>query len=95
MCDRAIAMIYLAISALFAVDLLVIFTGAFIDASRVAVVSNGVYSANLSNLRERSIAYLLQVTDSGGNVTTIDPPLNLGDGSANGAGGVRHSYPAC
>jgi Right handed beta helix region len=49
----------------------------------VDIGSNGTYSANLSNLTDGTITYLMRVTDLAGNVTTVDPPLNLGDGSAN------------
>jgi large repetitive protein len=66
-------------------------TVTFTDSSNrqdvVAIGSNGAYSANLSNLADGTISYLLQVTDPAGNVTTVDPPLNLGDGSVNGPGG--------
>ena len=54
----------------------------------VPVQSNGVYSANLSNLTDGEVTYLLSVTDPAGNVTTIDPPVNLGDGSANAPAGT-------
>ena len=54
----------------------------------VAVGSNGAYSANLSNLADGTITYLLRETDPAGNVITVDPPLNLGDGSANGPAGT-------
>ena len=54
----------------------------------VAIGSNGAYSANLSNLTDGTITYLMQVTDPAGNVTTVDPPLNLGDGSANAPAGA-------
>ena len=54
----------------------------------VAVGSNGAYSANLSNLAQGTITYLLRETDPAGNVITVDPPLNLGDGSANAPAGA-------
>src|SRR5689334_786933 len=67
-------------------------TVTFTDASGhqdvVPVQSNGVYSANLSNLTGGEVTYLLSVTDPAGNVTTIDPPVNLGDGSLNAPGGT-------
>ena len=46
----------------------------------VPIGSNGAYSANLSNLTDGTITYLMRVTDPAGNVTTVDPPLNLGGG---------------
>ena len=44
---------------------------------------SGVYSANLSNLTNGTLAYLLSVKDPSGNVIKIDPTVTLGDGSAN------------
>ena len=54
----------------------------------VPIVSNGTYSANLSNLADGTLKYLLSVTDPAGNVTTLDPTAMLGDGSANAPAGV-------
>ena len=54
----------------------------------VPIASNGTYSANLSNLTEGSLTYLMTVTDPQGNVITVDPTAMLGDGSANAPGGV-------
>ena len=54
----------------------------------VPVGSNGNYVADLSNLTNGTVTYLLSVTDPAGNVTSVDPPINLGDGSANAPGGV-------
>ena len=72
-------------------------TVTFTDASGhqgvVPIASNGAYSANLSNLTDGTITYLLSVSDPAGNVTTVDPPLNLGDGSANApAGTPQHPH---
>jgi hypothetical protein len=67
-------------------------TVTFTDSSNcqdvIAVGSNGPYFTDLSNVTDRTTRYLLQVTDPAGNVITVDPPLNLGDGSANGPGGT-------
>ena len=67
-------------------------TVTFTDASGrqdvVNIGSNGTYSANLSNLTNGAITYLMRVTDSAGNVITVDPPVNLGDGSANAPAGT-------
>ena len=49
----------------------------------VPIASNGTYSANLSNLADGTLTYLLSVTDPAGNVTKLDPTAMLGDGSAN------------
>ena len=72
-------------------------TVTFTDASGhqgvVPIASNGAYSANLSNLTDGTITYLLSVSDPAGNVTAVDPPLNLGDGSANApAGTPQHPH---
>jgi len=42
----------------------------------------------LSNLTNGTITYLLSVSNPAGNVITVDPPLNLGDGSANAPAGT-------
>ena len=67
-------------------------TVTFTDASGkqdvVPIESNGAYSANLSNLTDGTITYLLSASDPAGNVITVDPPLNLGDGSANAPAGA-------
>ena len=49
----------------------------------VPIASNSTYSANLSNLADGTLTYLLSVTDPAGNLTTLDPTAMLGDGSAN------------
>jgi hypothetical protein len=54
----------------------------------VPIESNGAYSANLSNLTSGTITYLLSVSDPAGNIIKVDPPLNLGDGSANAPAGT-------
>ena len=53
----------------------------------VNIASNGTYSANLSNLANGTLTYLVTVTDPVGNVTTFDPTVTLGDGSANAPAG--------
>ena len=67
-------------------------TVTFTDASGkqdvVPIESNGAYAANLSNLRNGTITYLLSASDPEGNVVNVDPPLNLGDGSANAPAGA-------
>jgi len=66
-------------------------TVTFTDASGTQDVipteSNGAYAADLSNLRNGTITYLLSVSNPAGNVITVDP-LNLGDGSANAPAGT-------
>ena len=64
------------------------FTDAKNQQDVVPVGSNGNYVADLSNLANGTVTYLLSVTDPAGNVTTVDPPINLGDGSANAPSGV-------
>ena len=59
----------------------------------VAIGSNGAYSANLSNFTDGMITYLMQVKDPAGNDATVDPPLNLGDGSANAPAGTPPELP--
>ena len=67
-------------------------TVTFTDASGtqdvVPIELNGAYSTNLSNLKSGTITYLLSVSDPAGNVINVDPPLNLGDGSANAPAGA-------
>jgi hypothetical protein len=67
-------------------------TVTFSDASGtrdvIPIESNGAYAANLSNLTNGTITYLLSVSDPAGNVITVDPPLNLGDGSTNAPAGT-------
>ena len=66
----------------------VTFTDASGDQDVVPIELNGAYSANLSNLASGTITYLLSASDPAGNVITVDPPLNLGDGSANAPSGA-------
>ena len=54
----------------------------------VKIESNGAYSTDLSNLANGTIEYTLSVSNPAGNVITVDPPLNLGDGSANASSGA-------
>ncbi len=70
----------------------VTFTDASGNQDVVPIESNGAYSANLSNLANGTITYLLSASDPAGNVITVDPPLNLGDGSANAPAGTPQ-YP--
>ena len=44
---------------------------------------NGTYTANLSNLANGTLTYLMTVSDPAGNVINVDPTVTLGDGSAN------------
>ena len=45
----------------------------------VAIGSNGTYSANLSNLTNGALTYLMTVSDPAGNVIQVDPTTTLGD----------------
>jgi hypothetical protein len=54
----------------------------------VPIGSIGTYSANLSNLANGTIAYLMTVSDAAGNVINVDPTVTLGDGSANAPAGT-------
>src|SRR5262249_7565368 len=54
----------------------------------VPIASSGNYSADLSNLANGTLTYLLSVTDPAGNITTLDPTAMLGDGSANAPTGT-------
>ena len=54
----------------------------------VNINSNGTYSTNLSNLAAGTITYLVEATDPAGNTISFDPPINLGDGSANAPAGA-------
>ena len=64
------------------------FTDSIGHSDVVPVGSNGTYSANLSNLANGTLTYLVSVTDPVGNVTTFDPTVTLGDGSANAPAGT-------
>jgi large repetitive protein len=59
----------------------------------VPIGSNGTYSANLSNLTNGTLTYLLTASDPAGNVITVDPTATLGptgynDGSAHAPAGT-------
>ena len=57
----------------------------------VAIGSDGNYSANLSNLTNGTLTYVMTVSDPAGNVITVDPTTTLGspgDGSANASSGT-------
>jgi len=54
----------------------------------VPIGANGTYSANLSNLSEGTLTYLMTVSDPAGNVINVDPTVTLGDGSANAPAGT-------
>ena len=54
----------------------------------VSIGSNGTYSANLANLANGTLTYVMRVTDPAGNVITVDPTATLGDGSANAPAGT-------
>jgi hypothetical protein len=54
----------------------------------VNVGSNGTYSADLSNLANGTLTYLLSETDAAGNTINVDPTATLGDGSANAPAGT-------
>ena len=48
---------------------------------------NGTYTANLSNLANGTLTYLMTVSDPAGNVINVDPTVTLGDGSVNAPAG--------
>ena len=54
----------------------------------VPIGSDGTYSANLSNLTNGTLTYVMTVTNPAGNVITVDPTATLGDGSANAPAGT-------
>ena len=58
-------------------------TVTFTDSSNksdvVAIKGNGTYSANLSNLADGTLTYLLKASDAAGNVITVDPTTTLGE----------------
>ena len=66
----------------------VTFTDSNGKADVVPIGSNGVYSANLSNLANGTLTYLMTVADPAGNVINVDPTVTLGDGSANAPAGA-------
>jgi hypothetical protein len=56
----------------------VTFTDAAGHKDVVSIGSNGTYSANLSNLTNGTLTYLLSATDPAGNTTIVDPTTTLG-----------------
>ena len=66
----------------------VTFTDTTGESDVVPIGSNGNYSANLSNLANGTVTYLMTVTDPAGKVITVDPTATLGDGSANAPAGT-------
>ena len=71
----------------------VTFTDATGKTDVVPIGGNGTYSANLSNLANGTLTYLMTVSDPAGNVINVDPTVTLGDGSANAAAGTSQ-YPS-
>jgi hypothetical protein len=65
----------------------VTFTDSTGKADVVPIGGNGTYSANLSNLANGTLTYLMTVSDPAGNVINVDPTATLGDGSANAPSG--------
>ena len=64
----------------------VTFTDATGKSDVVPIGSNGNYSANLSNLANGSLTYLMTVSDPAGNMINVDPSVTLGpSGYADGA----------
>src|SRR6185312_10393923 len=61
----------------------VTFTDSTGQSDVVPIAADGTYSANLSNLTDGTLTYVMTVTDPQGNVITVDPTATLGDGSAN------------
>ena len=57
-------------------------------ADAVPIGGNGTYSANLSNLANGTLTYLMTVSNPAGNVINVDPTATLGDGSANAPAGT-------
>src|SRR3974390_289158 len=64
------------------------FTDSLGHSDVINIGSNGTYGANLSNLANGTLTYLVSVTDPAGNVTNFDPTATLGDGSANAPAGT-------
>ena len=61
----------------------VAFTNSTGKSDVVPIGGNGTYTANLSNLANGTLTYLMTVSDPAGNVINVDPTVTLGDGSAN------------
>ena len=66
----------------------VTFTASTGETDVVPIGGNGTYSANLSNLADGTLTYLMTVSDPAGNVIKVDPTATLGDGSANAPAGT-------
>ena len=66
----------------------VTFTDATGKSDVVPIGSNGTYSANLSNLTDGTLTYVMTVSNAAGNTITVDPTATLGDGSANAPAGT-------
>ena len=64
------------------------FTDSTGKADVVSIGGNGTYSANLSNLANGTLTYLMTVSNPAGNVINVDPTATLGDGSANAPAGT-------
>ena len=56
----------------------VTFTDSTNKSDVVSISGNGPYSANLSNLADGTLTYLLKASNSAGNVVTVDPTTTLG-----------------
>jgi len=56
----------------------VTFTDATGKSDVVAIGSNGTYSADLSNLTDGALTYVMTVSDPAGNIITVDPTTTLG-----------------
>ena len=69
----------------------VTFTDSTNNSDVAAISGNGTYSANLSNLTNGTLTYLLTASNAAGNVINVDPTTTLGgynDGSANAPAGT-------
>ena len=66
----------------------VTFTDSTSKSDVVPISGNGNYSANLSNLTNGTLTYLMTVSNPAGNVINVDPTTTLGDGSANAPAGT-------
>ena len=65
----------------------VTFTNSAGKSDVVPIAGSGTYSANLSNLADGTLTYMMTVSDPAGNVIKVDPTATLGDGSANAPAG--------
>ena len=66
----------------------VTFTDSTGNSDVAPIGGNGTYSANLSNLADGTLTYLMTVSNAAGNVIKVDPTATLGDGSANAPAGT-------